>query len=148
LEVPVFGLRRRNPTAGWVARPGGGIDLDLDAFTLGGAAVGDPAEFLSLLGPGEPGTLAKEYHFPARGVTLDLAGDVLAAVHVHPPAFRGTVRFRGSPVPVESLTGPEACARLFGEPDVIEDGILTYIPDGNEWELLLGDDRVVTISLY
>jgi hypothetical protein len=147
-EVLVFGLRRRNRTTGWVARPGTVLTLDLDTFTLGGAAIGDHADSLARLGPGEPGIMAREYHFPAHDITLDLDGDRLSGFHVHFPDFPGVVRFRDRTVPVDTLDGRAACVARFGEPDVVEDDVLTYLPDGREWEVLLENGRVMMISVY
>jgi hypothetical protein len=155
-------LTRRNVTRDWQeqAVP---LVLDLDALALAGVECGDPADGLSLLGPGEPGVLGTEFHFPAKGVTLDIeAGDV-RGVHVHTRPnedergrgirpFGGVIRHRGATLDPAAVDEAAAVAR-FGPPDVTDDRyrrrVFTYLPDGTEWELLFGPDgHLELVSLY
>jgi hypothetical protein len=159
-------LTRRNVTRDWqeLTTP---LVLDLDALTLTGAECGDPADGLSFLGPGEPGVLSTEFHFPAKGVTLDVQGGDLRGIHVHTRPnddelhrgirpFAGVIRHRGATLDPAAVDEAAAVAR-FGPPDAIDDvtddrycrRVLTYLPDGTEWELLFGPDgRLEMVSLY
>jgi len=155
-------LTRRNVTRGWqeLAAP---LVLDLDALTLAGVECGDPADGLSFLGPGESGVLVGEFHFPAKGVTLDIEADELHGIHVHTRPndsegqlgirpFGGVIRHRGEVLHPTALNAVAAIVR-FGEPDVIEDvtdnsyrrRVFTYLTDGSEWELLFGTDGVLEL---
>jgi hypothetical protein len=143
----MFGLKRRNPTSDWAERPEVALTVDLDTRMLCGIVVGDRANALGFLGPGVPGSL-REFEYPGRGVTLAIDGDVLKAFHVHYPAFRGAVRHKGTVVWTESIIGMDAWTAFLGEPDVVEDEILTYLNDGREWEVILESGRLKTISVY
>jgi hypothetical protein len=141
-------FRKKNPTADWIGRPDAALVLDLDAFTLQGTRIGDPATSLDLLGPGQPGDGLDEFDFPDRGVTLEIKKDAVTAFHVHFPAFLGAIQFHHQTLRPDSAHGVAGWTALCGEPDVIEDDILTYSAGDREWELLLEDGRLKTISVY
>ncbi len=146
-----------NPSAEWRENPLVPLEVDLDRHRLGPVALGDPIEKLSFLGPGRRSGADKSWvEYPMKGLTFgakDAALDWFTVFLQPSPAarfgaFRGRLKFRGSPLaPAAFASEPEA-VRLFGEPywrDADEDEALLFYEFGPvEWQLEVAPSGAVT----
>ncbi len=129
-------FRSRNSTDAWQPDPRLGLTFDLDKYTLGSVALGEPVDRLCGLGPAEDKRDAKSgiYRYYSRGLSITTEHDCIHVFRLvwHDPdrpeyqPYVGICTLHTAPVPLNGDMSAASFVQLLGEPNDQTDDSLIY----------------------
>lgn len=153
----------RNPTHGWVRDASRSLELDLDARSLSGVALGSAFDRLQFLGAARRSKRASGFwEFDALGIVAEVESECVGSLIVVPvpdgsfevSPYAGTVTIGGRAVSLSWLSREREVIEAFGEPTRRDEDpdeiVLSYESAGQvEREIeLTPEGRIKTIAIY